>query len=148
MSLTSWPPGTASINVRSKVALCASTGEPPTNSTSPATAVRASGASVTSRSVIEVRRVISGGMGQPGCTNVSYRSTTSRPRRRAALISIRVQSLNERPVVSVSSTTTSSSSRPKFCSAANLGSEKYFCLTDSGVAGNIRSSRRERSTSS
>ena len=43
VSLTSAPPGTASMKVRSKVALCASTGLPPTNSASAATAVRASG---------------------------------------------------------------------------------------------------------
>ena len=71
VSVTSWPPGTASMNVRSKDALCASTGMPPTKSASPATASRGEGALITSRSLMPVRRVISAGMGRPGCTKVS-----------------------------------------------------------------------------
>ena len=113
VSETPAPPGTASMKVRSKVALWASTGDPPTNSASAATASRALGASMTSRLVMPVSRVISSGMGPQGWTKVSKRSTTSRPDIRAAEISMRSQSLKERPVVSVSRTTTSSSSGPK-----------------------------------
>ena len=112
VSETFTPPGTASTKVRSKVALWASTGAPPTKSARAATASRASGASATSTWLMPVSCTISAGMRQCGLTKVSKVSTTSRPRRRAAEISMSVQSLNERPVVSVSRTTTSSSSRP------------------------------------
>ena len=112
-SETADPPGTASMNVRSKVALWASTGEPATNSASAATASRGEGASATSRLEMPVSLVISAGMGPPGCTKVSKRPTTSRPDMRAADISMRSQSLKESPVVSVSRTTTSSSRGPK-----------------------------------
>ena len=118
VSLTSAPPGTASMKVRSNVALCARTGLPATKSARAATAVRASGAPATSMLRMPVRRSISGGIGVPGSTKVSKRSTTSRPLRRAAEISMRSQSLNESPVVSVSMTTTSSSSGPKSAAAA------------------------------
>ena len=118
VSLTSAPPGTPSMNVRSKVALCARTGAPATNDARAATAVRASGAPATSMLRMPVSCSISGGMGVPGSTKVWNRSTTSRPLMRAAEISMRPQSLNERPVVSVSRTTTSSSSGPKSAEVA------------------------------
>ena len=78
VSLTAAPPGTASTKVRSKVALCARTGLPATKSASAATAVRASGAPATSMLRMPVSRSISLGMGTPGSTKVSKRSTTSR----------------------------------------------------------------------
>ena len=70
VSETEVPPGTRSIKVRSKVALCARTGSPPTNSARAATASFALGAPLTSSSVIEVRAVISSGIEHPGSTKV------------------------------------------------------------------------------
>ena len=113
VSETAEPPGTASTKVRSNVALCASTGLPAVNSASEATASRGDGASATSEVEMPVSRVISAGTGIPGFTNVSKRSVTSRPQTKAAEISMSSQSLKERPVVSVSSTTISSSRGPK-----------------------------------
>ena len=68
------------------------------------------------------------------------------PSRRAAEISMRLQSLNERPVVSVSRTTTSSSRGPKSRPAARSASERYARRTLSGVPGSSSSSgTRQRS---
>ena len=132
---TSAPPGTASTKVLSKVALCASTGVPPTKSASAATASRADGASVTSALVIPVSLWISGRDEPAGWTKVSKRSTTSRPTSRAAEISMRLQSLKERPVVSVSRTTTPSSRGPKSRARARSARVRYRSRTSFGVPG-------------
>ena len=139
MSLTRTPPFTDSIKERSNVALWAITGQPPTNSSRAATASSAEGASITSASVMLVSFVISGGMGTPGCTNVSKRSTISRPRRRAAEISIRLLSCKDNPVVSVSRTMTSSSIRPNDLVFARSASVEYDSITQAGVPGNTAS---------
>ena len=122
VSLTLEPPGTPSMNVLSNVALWARTGHPPTNSASASTASGALGASATSAFVMPVSLSICSGIGPSGRTKVWKRSTTSRPSSRAAEISMRLQSLNERPVVSVSRTTTSSSSGPNDAEAARAAS--------------------------
>ena len=62
VSDTSGAPAVDSTKWRSKVALCASTGMPPTNRESSVTACRARGASATSSFEIPVRSVISFGM--------------------------------------------------------------------------------------
>ena len=99
------------------------------------------GASVTSAFVMPVSLWISGGMGPDGWTKVSKRSTTSLPTRRAAEISMRLQSLKERPVVSVSRTTTPSSSGPKSADGALSTRVRYLSRTSSGVPGSMRSAR-------
>ena len=135
MSVTSAPPETASINPRSNAALCAITGAPPTKSASRATASSAEGACATSAFVMFVSSVISAGMSACGLTKVSKRSTTSLPRRRAAAISMSSFSRWERPVVSVSSTTTSSSIRPNERVSARTESVAYASMTSCGVPG-------------
>ena len=87
-SLTSCPPGARSMNVRSNVALWASTGAPATKSASWATASLGLGAAATSRSVMLVSAWMFLGMGIPGFTNVRNVSTTLRPRKRTAAISV------------------------------------------------------------
>ena len=140
ISLTCTPPFTASMNERSNVALCATTGQPPTKSLSAATASTAEGALVTSALVILVSFVISAGIRPVGCTKVSNVSTISRPRRRAAEISISSQSWSESPVVSVSSTITSSSISAKSRVFARSSSDAYDSITNAGVPGTTASS--------
>ena len=135
ISLTLTPPLTDSINERSNVALWAITGHPWTNSSSAATASSARGACATSALVILVSSVISGGIRPLGCTKVSKRSTTSRPRRRAAEISMSSFSAHDSPVVSVSRTITSSSIRPKERFLARSASVAYCSITKPGVPG-------------
>ena len=136
---TSCPPGTLSIKVRSKVALCARTGRPPTKSASALTVSLARGAPVTSSSVMCVSATISGGIGFRGSTNVSKRSTTSLPEIFAADISIKPHVLKERPVVSVSRTTMSSSRRSNSVVLARSASVRYDARMFSGVSGRRRS---------
>ena len=76
------------MKVRSKVELCAKTGAPPTNSASCATASAGVGAPATSASVMCVSATMFFGIGMPGFTKVRKVSTISRPRRRAAAISV------------------------------------------------------------
>ena len=128
------------MNVRSNVALWASTGAPPTNSASCATASSGDGASATSASLMCVSATMFSGMGMPGFTKVRNRSVTARPLRRAAAISVSWQCENDRPVVSVSRTMTSSSSRPNSSVFARSASLPYLSATDSGVSGRRMSS--------
>ena len=69
------------------------------------------GASATISSVMPVSSVIFSGMGIPGLTKVLKRSSTLPSRMRTAPISVMPQFDTERPVVSMSKTTNSLSSR-------------------------------------
>ena len=137
-SLTSRPPGTFSTKPRSKLALWAMTGMPPTKFAKSETASWGHGASATSMSRICVSARISGGMGRLGLTKVLKRSATSFPTRRAAAISMSSQSLNESPVVSVSRTMTPSSRGPKSVCAALSGSPIYASRTAAVTPGTSR----------